>query len=101
MFKGDDEHLKVDLGLIGAVPLNRDWYEFAVPLRPSSGAPQGQRYLSLRFSGAGEVDIELCRIEDLIVATKVLTSANIFAARLVTGFCRTAPVVPGGGGIAR
>lgn len=32
------------------------------------------------------------------MATRVLTSAKIFAARLVTGFIRTAPVVPGGEG---
>lgn len=94
LFNGNDEQRKVDRRLIGAVPLNRDWHEFAVPMRPSGVAPQGQRYLSLRFSGAGTVEIEFCRIEDPVVATRVLASAKSFAARLVTGFRRTAPVVP-------
>ncbi len=92
LFNGTDEQRKVDRRLIGAVPLNRDWHEFAVPLRPSDSPPQGQRYLSLRFSGAGKVEIELCRVEDPVVAARVLTSAKSFAAKLVTGFRRTAPV---------
>ncbi|NQW53309.1 MAG: glycosyltransferase family 2 protein [Rhodospirillales bacterium] len=97
LFNGNDEQRKVDRRLIGAVPLNRDWHEFAVPLKPSGAAPQGQRYLSLRFSGAGKVEIEFCRIEDPVVATRVLASAKSFAAKLVTGFRRTAPAAGGDG----
>lgn len=95
LFNGNDEQRKVDRRLIGAVPLNRDWHEFAVPLRPSNTAPEGQRYLSLRFSGAGTVEIEFCRVEDPVVATRVLASAKSFAAKLVTGFRRTAPIAAG------
>lgn len=95
LFNGNDEQRKVDRRLIGAVPLNRDWHEFSVPLRPSGTSPPGQRYLSLRFSGAGTVEIEFCRIEDPVVATRVLASAKSFAAKLVTGFRRTAPVAAG------
>lgn len=98
LFNGNDEQRKVDRRLIGAVPLNSDWHEFAVPLRPSGSPPQGQRYLSLRFSGAGKVEIEFCRIEDPVVATRVLASAKSFAAKLVSGFRRTAPTGAGGGG---
>jgi GT2 family glycosyltransferase len=98
LFTGNDEHRKVDRRLIGAVPLNHDWHEFSVPLRSSGAASLGQRYLSLRFSGAGKVEIEFCRIEDPVVATRVLASARSFAARLVTGFRRTAPVSAGGDG---
>lgn len=97
LFNGNDEQRKVDRRLIGAVPLNHDWHEFTVPLRPSASPPQGQRYLSLRFSGAGKVEIEFCRVEDPVVATRVLASAKSFAAKLVTGFRRTAPAVAGGG----
>lgn len=96
LFNGNDEQRKVDRRLIGAVPLNRDWHEFAVPLRPSGNPPEGQRYLSLRFSGAGQVEIEFCRIEDPVVATRVLASAKSFAAKLVSGFRRTAPAGAGG-----
>lgn len=99
LFNGNDEQRKVDRRLIGAVPLNRDWHEFAVPLRPSGASPQGQPYLSLRFSGAGKVEIEFCRIEDPVVATRVLASAKSFAAKLVTGFRRTAPGAAGGDGL--
>lgn len=99
LFNGNDEQRKVDRRLIGAVPLNRDWHEFTVPLRPSGASPQGQRYLSLRFSGAGKVEVEFCRIEDPAVATKVLASAKSFAAKLVTGFRRTAPAAAGGDGL--
>ena len=95
LFNGNDEHRKVDRRLIGAVPLNRDWHEFTVPLRPSSTPPQGRPYLSLRFSGAGQVELEFCRVEDPVIATKVLASAKSFAAKLVTGFRRTAPVGTG------
>ena len=98
LFNGNDEQRKVDRRIVGAVPLNRDWHEFAVPLRPSANPPEGERYLSLRFSGAGAVEIEFCRIEDPVVATKVLASAKSFAAKLVTGFRRTAPVAAGGDG---
>jgi GT2 family glycosyltransferase len=99
LFNGNDEQRKVDRRLIGAVPLNRDWHEFTVPLRPSGASHQGQRYLSLRFSGAGKVEVEFCRIEDPAVATKVLASAKSFAAKLVTGFRRTAPAAAGGDGL--
>jgi len=95
LFVGNDEQRKIDRRLIGAIPLNRDWHEFAVPLRSSDPAPQGQRYLSLRFSGAGAVEVEFCRVEDPVVATRVLASAKSFAARLVTGFRRTAPAGSG------
>ena len=98
LFNGNDEQRKVDRRLIGAVPLNRDWHEFAVPLRPSGTPPQGQRYLSLRFSGAGMVEVEFCRVEDPVIPTTVLASAKSFAAKLVTGFRRTAPVMAGGDG---
>ncbi len=95
LFNGNDEQRQVDRRLIGAVPLNRDWHEFSVPLRPSSTPPEGQRYLSLRFSGAGTVEIEFCRIEDPVVAARVLASAKSFASKLVTGFRRTAPAAAG------
>ncbi|MFN4016080.1 MAG: glycosyltransferase family 2 protein [Reyranella sp.] len=98
LFNGNDEQRKVDRRLIGAVPLNRDWHEFSVPLRPSGTSPPGRRYLSLRFSGAGQVEVEFCRIEDPVVATRVLASAKSFAAKLVTGFRRTAPVGADGDG---
>jgi GT2 family glycosyltransferase len=99
LFNGNDEQRRVDRRLIGAVPLNRDWHEFSVPLRPSASPPEGQRYLSLRFSGGGSVEVEFCRIEDPVVATRVLASAKSFAAKLVTGFRRTAPTAAGMDGI--
>ena len=99
LFTGNDAQRKVDRRLVGAVPLNREWHEFAVPLRSGGTVTQDQRYLSLRFSGAGKIEIVFCRLEDPVVATKVMASAKSFVAKLVTGFRRTAPSVKGGDGV--
>lgn len=91
LFNGDDNERKVDRRLVGAIPLNANWHEFAVPLKASSGPAEGRRYLSLRFSGRGAVEIDFCRIEDGAMAAGVLSSAKNLAAKVFAGFRRTVP----------
>lgn len=91
LFNGDDSERKVDRRLVGAIPLNANWHEFAVPLRASDGPHQGRRYLSLRFSGRGAVEIDFCRVEDLGSTAGVLSSAKSLAAKVFAGFRRTVP----------
>lgn len=98
LFNGNEAERKVDRRLIGAVPLNANWHEFTVPLRPSNAALQGQRYLSLRFSGKGIVEVDFCRIEDVVLATTALASAKSLAAKVLAGFRRTTPTAPGDDG---
>lgn len=98
LFTGNDAQRKIDRRLVGAIPLNREWHEFSVPLRSGGTVTHGQHYLSLRFSGAGNIEIAFCRLEDPVVATKVMASAKSFVAKLVTGFRRTAPSAAVGDG---
>ena len=95
LFNGDDVSRKVDRRVVSAVPLNAKWHEFTVPLMHSGTPAEGKRYLTLRFSGKGVVEIEFCHIDDGIVRTTPLSAAKSLAAKLLTGFRRTAPTAPG------
>lgn len=92
LFNGDDRERKVDRRLVGAIPLSPAWHEFSVTLRPGDTPLEGQRYLSLRFSGRGTVEVEFCRVQGAAVAAGVVSSAMGLAAKVLAGFRRTAPI---------
>ena len=95
LFNGNDSERKVDRRLVGAVPLGANWHEFSVALKASEAPLEGRRYLSLRFSGKGTVEIEYCRVQEAGAAGGVLSSAKGLAAKVLAGLRRTVPVEDG------
>lgn len=95
LFHGNDTERKVTRRLVGATPLNPGWHEFSVALRAGEVPIEGRRYLSLRFSGRGTIEMEFCRIQEPAAATRVLSSAKGLAAKVLAGFRRTAPLEAG------
>ncbi|WP_428681729.1 glycosyltransferase family 2 protein [Reyranella sp.] len=91
LFHGSDSERKVSRRLVGAIPLNAAWHEFSVALKAGEAPLEGQRYLSLRFSGRGVVEMEFCRIQEAAAAGRMLSSAKGLAARVLSGFRRTGP----------
>lgn len=94
LFNGNEHERKVDRRLSGIVPLSPAWHEFAVPLKASDAPLEGRRYLTLRFSGRGVVEIEYCRIQEAAAAAGMLSSAKGLAAKVLAGLRSTVPPEP-------
>lgn len=94
LFNGSDDERKVDRRLTGVVPLSPVWHEFAVPLKSTDAPLEGRRYLTLRFSGRGVVEIDFCRIQEAAASVGVFSSARELAAKVLAGLRSTTPVEP-------
>lgn len=94
LFIGDETSRKVDRRLIGAIALNESWHEFTVELRGSGAAIEGARYLSLRFSGKGTIEVESCRLDANPAKVGAWPAAKSIAAKVLSGLPRrrTVPI---------
>lgn len=92
LFVGDEASRKIDRRLIGAIVLNESWHEFTTELRGSGAAMEGARYLSLRFSGKGTIELEFCRLEATPGKLGAWPAAKSIAAKVLSGLRQTVPV---------
>lgn len=92
LFNGNDAERKVDRRLTGVVPLSQVWHDFAVPLKSTDNPLEGRRYLTLRFSGRGVVEIDYCRVQEAAAAAGMFSSARELAAKVLAGLRTTVPV---------
>lgn len=85
---GDDANRKVDRKLVGAIALSDRWHEFTVELRGSRSEGGSARYLALRFSGKGTIEVEYCRLEPKPEKMRAWPVAKSMAAKILSGFPR-------------
>lgn len=92
LFVGDEASRQIDRRLIGAIVLNESWHEFATELRGSGAAMEGARYLSLRFSGKGTIELEFCRLEATPGRMGAWPAAKSIAVKVLSSLRQTVPV---------
>lgn len=88
LFHGNEADRKIDRRLVGAIALKQSWHEFTAELKGSGVATEGDRYLSLRFSGKGTIEVEFCRLEASRGRMGAWPVAKSMAAKVLSGFPR-------------
>ena len=86
LFQGTEAERKVDRKLFGPLRLEQDWREFTSELRSNTVEVDGARYITLRFSGRGAIELDYCRAEAATFKTAAWPAAKGLAAKMLSGF---------------